>query len=125
MEIKVSKEIREYKERVFFGLSTRQFICAAGSVGMAAGVYFLLKDSLNQEAISWLCLASAAPVAIAGFFRYNGMTLEKFAVAWFKSQFLRAGRRCYRAVNYCDSPLHTKERHNRKECKHVKEKASR
>ncbi len=28
MEIKINKEIRDYKENIFFGLSLRQFICS-------------------------------------------------------------------------------------------------
>lgn len=124
MEIKVSKEIREYKERVFFGLSTRQFICAAGAVGVTAGVYFLLNQHLGQEVTSWLCMASAAPVAAAGFFRYNGMTLEKFALAWAKSQVLRAGRRLYSAVNYYDTRP-GKARHERSAANVTCKKASR
>ena len=34
MEIKVNKEIRDYKETIFFGLSMRQFACAAVAVGL-------------------------------------------------------------------------------------------
>ena len=28
MEIKIPKEVRRHKETIFFGLSTRQFLCA-------------------------------------------------------------------------------------------------
>ena len=33
MEVKVPKEIRNYQESIFFGLSTRQFICSLLAVG--------------------------------------------------------------------------------------------
>ena len=29
MEIKIPKEVRQHKETIFFGLSARQFFCAA------------------------------------------------------------------------------------------------
>ena len=32
MEIKIPKEVRQHKETIFFGLSARQFFCAAVAV---------------------------------------------------------------------------------------------
>ena len=40
MEIKINKEIRAYRETLFFGLSVRQFICSVLAVGAAVGLYF-------------------------------------------------------------------------------------
>jgi len=37
---------------------------------------------------------------VAGFFQYNGMTLEKFLWAWFTSSFLMAGPRVWKSENY-------------------------
>lgn len=48
MEIKINKEIRTYKETIFFGLSLRQFICAVLSVGTAVGLYFCLHGVLGR-----------------------------------------------------------------------------
>lgn len=77
-EIKIPKEIRQYKESIFFGLSARQFFCAIFAVGIAAGAYLLLGDVIGKETASWLCIVLAAPAAMAGFFTYNGMTFEQF-----------------------------------------------
>mgnify|MGYP002508667617 FL=1 len=52
MEIKIPKEVRQHKETIFFGLSVRQFICAVLAVGMAVGVYFLLKTITGPETAS-------------------------------------------------------------------------
>ena len=38
MEIKINKEIRNYKETLFFGLSLRQFICSVLAVGVAVAL---------------------------------------------------------------------------------------
>ena len=35
MEIKINKEIRAYRETLFFGLSVRQFVCSVLAVGAA------------------------------------------------------------------------------------------
>lgn len=74
MEIKINKEICGYNEALFFGLSTRQFLCSVLAVGAAAGIYFGLKGVIGRETASWLCMVAAAPIAAMGFFRYNGLT---------------------------------------------------
>ena len=105
MEIKINKEIRNYKETLFFGLSARQFACSVLAVGVAVGLYFALRNVLDRETVSWLCIVGAAPIAVAGFFKYNGMTLEKFVWAWFKSELLMAGNRVWKSENYYLSAL--------------------
>ena len=100
MEIKINKEIRSYKETIFFGLSLRQFVCSVLAVGVAVALYFSLKDVLERETISWLCIVGAAPVAAAGFFHYNGMTLERFLWAFIKSEFMLPGKRVWHSENY-------------------------
>lgn len=99
MEIKVNKEINSYHESLFFGLNIRQFFCSAAAVGVAVGLYFLLKP-LGQETVSWLCIVGAAPIAVAGFFSYNGLKLEQFIWAWIKSEFLLSGVRVFKATNF-------------------------
>ena len=89
MEIKINKEIRTYKETIFFGLSLRQFICSVLAVGMAVFIYFAFHDVLGRETVSWVCIVSAAPIAVAGFFQYNGLTV-----------FLMSGRRVWKSENY-------------------------
>jgi len=88
LEIKINKEIREYTESVFFGLSFRQFIFSILACGVAIGLYFLLNPYLGTETVSWVCVLGAAPFASFGFVNYNGMPLEKLIWAWFKSEFL-------------------------------------
>lgn len=99
MEIKINKEVRQHQETLFFGLSARQFFCSALAIGTAAGVYFLTRNVLGQETASWLCIVAAAPVAVAGFFRYNGLTFEQFIWAFVKSQILCAGPRVFKSEN--------------------------
>lgn len=99
MEIKIPKEVRAHKETIFFGFTLRQFLCAVMAVGIAVVVYLGLGQFIGKETASWLCILCAAPVAMAGFFTYNGMTFERFAWAFIKSQFLCAGPRVFRAEN--------------------------
>lgn len=88
MEVKINKEIRNYTESMFFGLSLRQFIFSLLAIGVAVGLYFLLRPHFGTETLSWMCILGAAPFAAMGFVRYNGMNAEQFVWAWFKSEFM-------------------------------------
>ena len=43
MEVKINREIRNYTESMFFGLSLRQLIFSALALAVAVGLYFLMK----------------------------------------------------------------------------------
>ena len=88
MEVKINKEIRNYTESMFFGLSMRQFIFSVLACGVAVGLYFLLRPQFGTETLSWMCILGASPFAMMGFIKYNGMTAEQFVWAWIKSEFL-------------------------------------
>ena len=99
MEIKIPKEIRDYTEAVFFGLSLRQFIFSVLAIGVAVGIYFGLREYLGTETVSWMCVLGAAPFAALGFLKYHGMTAEKFIAAWIKSEFLMPKKLVFKAEN--------------------------
>lgn len=99
MEIKIPKEIREYRESIFFGLNARQFVCAVLALGVAAGVYFLLQPYVGTEEVGWMCILAAAPFAACGFFRYHSMTAEQFLWAWIKSELLYPKKLVFRSDN--------------------------
>ena len=88
MEVRINREIREYTESVFFGLSLRQFFFSALACAVAVGTYFLLRPVLGLEAVSWICILAAFPFAMIGFVKYNGMSAEKFLWVWFRSEIL-------------------------------------
>lgn len=109
IEIKIPKEVRRHRESIFFGLSARQFFCAALAVGLAVAVYLGVSSTVGKETASWLCILAAAPVAVAGFFSYNGMTLEQFLWAFVKSELLCAGARPFVSENFHYKLLNRKE----------------
>ena len=99
MEIKINKEIRDYQESVFMGLSLRQFLFSALAAGVALGIYFGLRNVLGQETVSWLCVAGAFPFAVLGFVKYHGMPAEQFIKAYVESEFLLPRRLVSRPGN--------------------------
>ncbi len=88
MEVKINREIRNYTESVFFGLSLRQFIFSLCACGMAVLLYFISSNYFNKEIVSWICIFGALPFAGLGFFKYNGMPLEEFVMAFIVSEIL-------------------------------------
>ena len=88
MEVKINKEIRNYTESMFFGLSLRQFIFSVLACGVAVGLHFLLRPRFGTETLSWVCILGAFPFVAMGFIKYNGMTAEQFVWAWIKSEFV-------------------------------------
>ena len=124
MEVRINREIREYTESMFFGLSMRQFFFSVAACLIAVAVYFLLRPVLGMEVTSWVCILAAFPFALMGFVKYNGMTAEKFIWAWIKSEFLIPKRLTFYNTNvyYHLLGLDEKEKKLKKEAKkrHVK-----
>lgn len=82
MEVKINREIRNYSESIFFGLSLRQFVFSILAVGVAIVLYFVLKPYVGTETVSWMCILGAFPFAAMGFITYHGMTAEQFLWAY-------------------------------------------
>lgn len=92
MEVKINREIRNYTESMFFGLSLRQLIFSALAVAVAVGLYFLMKPYAGTETVSWVCVLGAAPFAALGF---------SPTTAWRRSNSSGRGcaRRCWNPEN--------------------------
>ena len=99
MEVKINREIRNYTESMFFGLSMRQFFFSVLACGAAISLYFFAKQYLSDEAVSWICILGALPFVFLGFFRYNGMTAEQFLWAFIKSELLTPKILVFRSEN--------------------------
>lgn len=99
MEVKINREIRNYTESMFFGLSMRQFVFSVLAVVVAVGLYFLLKPHFGTETVSWMCILGAAPFAALGFITYHGMTAEQFLWAWLRSELLEPKELRFEASN--------------------------
>lgn len=99
MEVKMNKEIRDYQESMFWGLSFRQCLFSVLAILAALGIYFLTRKYAGEQVTGWLCVLGAAPFAACGFFRYHGMTAEQFAWAVIKSELLYPKRLVFKSEN--------------------------
>ena len=100
LEVKINKEIRDYTESVYFGLSLRQFIFSILACGMAVVLYFIFRPYFGIETLSWLCILGAAPFAAIGFIKYNGMNAEEFVLAYIRSEWLTPKELTFKPENY-------------------------
>ena len=129
MEVRINREIRDYTESMFFGLSLRQFFFSVLACGVAVGIYLGLNPILGTETTSWLCIVAAFPFAVLGFLKYNGMTAEKFIAAWIKSTFmipkiLTFGNTNYYYVLFADETPEAARKHrfHRRGARHKRKK---
>jgi hypothetical protein len=99
VEVRINKEIRDYTESLFFGLSLRQCIFSVLALGVAVGIFFSLRERLGIETLSWLCVLGAAPLGAMGFIGYHGMTAEQAAWAWVRSELLMPKRLIFTGEN--------------------------
>ena len=126
MEIKINREIRDYHESMFMGLSLRQTIFSVLAILVAVGLYFWLNPILGTETVSWVCVLGAAPFAVIGFVSYHGMPAEKFLWVWFRSEVLEPKQLCFRPNNlYYELMKDTIAKHEKEaKVKHESDQAS-
>ncbi len=118
LEVKINREIRNYTESMFFGLSMRQFFFSVAAMGVAVLLYFLLKPHFGTETVSWMCILGAAPFAAMGFVTYNGMTAEQFLWAWLRSEMLEPKQIKFEPVNlYYEALKDTIDEHEKEALK--------
>lgn len=125
MEVKINREIREYTESMFFGLTLRQFIFTVLAAAASIISYFLLRPVIGIEAVSWVCMLTAVPFAVLGFVRYNGMPAEKFIWAWIKSEILMPKHLCFGNSNLYMELLSGAERDKQRQKKKSKRRKRR
>lgn len=118
MEVKICKEIREYTEGIFFGLSMRQCFFSVIACSIAVTIYFLCIDTLGMEMTSWLCMIGAAPFAALGFIKYQGMNAEQIVITAARSVRLKHRQLVFQPVNiYYECVKECMEDHRKKELK--------
>ena len=125
MEVKINREIREYTESMFFGLTLRQFIFTVLAAAASIISYVLLRPVIGIEAVSWVCMLTAVPFAVLGFVRYNGMPAEKFIWAWIKSEVLMPKHLCFGNSNLYMELLSGAERDKQRQKKKRKRRKRR
>ena len=74
MVIEVNKDIDRYKESVVLGLTARQLIYSIVSVVIGGGIVLLVYPYVGLTVSAYIAIPVVAPIALTGFYSYNGMT---------------------------------------------------
>lgn len=74
MEIELSEDLQHYKESIAMGLNVKQLIYSVLSIGAGAGTVLLLYDKIGITASCYVATPIVAPLALTGFYNYNGLT---------------------------------------------------
>lgn len=86
LEVKVNKDIRDYRQDIFFGMNMRQISFTAVAVAVGVGVYFGFRDLFPDNVVFFICAVFAAPFILGGFWEYNKMPLEEVILVWWRSK---------------------------------------
>ena len=86
IEVRIPKEIKEYKEKVIFGMSIRQLVCFSSAVVLSIGAYLLCTKvfNLTMDEASYAIILISIPIMALGFIKINGFTFEKFAALYIR-----------------------------------------
>ncbi|BAL01891.1 hypothetical protein OBV_p-00360 (plasmid) [Oscillibacter valericigenes Sjm18-20] len=97
--VRIPEEIRKYKERIMFGLTARQLVSTLLALLICVPLYYYGIKYIPVDVLSWLVIFVAVPLVAIGFFKFNGMPMEKFIVAFFKYELFFPTKRKFKVDN--------------------------
>lgn len=78
MVIEINKDIDRYKETVIMGLTARQLIFSVLSVAVGGGIILFFYPLIGMTPSVYLAIPTVAPVALGGFYSFNGMNFYEY-----------------------------------------------
>ncbi|WP_429960180.1 PrgI family protein [Enterococcus sp. AZ012] len=85
VEVRVPKDIKEYKEKIIAGMSMKQLF----SVGIAIGVnsfisiLFIKLLGYSMDTVSWIMIICSIPIVAFGWFKKDGLNFKQFIYYFF------------------------------------------
>ena len=112
--LEINKEILMEKDTLFMGLTVRETVFAALGVSVTAGGSMLVQSTaLGMQGGSWIAILAGMPLFALGFWKKNGMPLEKYLGAVMRSKFSAPQKRPVRYPNiHYDLLIKEKEEEN-------------
>ena len=93
----VPRDFTRVKEKVIFNLTKRQIICFGGAALIGVPSYFFIKNLAGATAASMVMVLLMIPLFLFAMYEKNGQTLEVIIRNYFKTTYMRAKIRPYRA----------------------------
>lgn len=98
--VRIPKEIRQYKEKLAFGLTARQMIATIVAVVVCVPTYLYGRKIMGDDAASWIVITVALPCAGIGFVKKNGMPFEKYIWTVLKQQLIYPQKTNFKTDNF-------------------------
>lgn len=77
IEIPVNREIRNYKEVIFYGFTMKQVIFGILGLGLGAFVFLALPKDMSMSLRVPIGLVAGCPLLALGFLTFNNMTMAE------------------------------------------------
>mgnify|MGYP002510067145 CR=1 FL=1 len=87
MIIEINKDIEKYQESVAMGLSAKQLVYSILALGSGCAIVFLLYEKIGLTFSCYVAVPIVAPIALCGFYSYNGMGFREVFTRYMKSIF--------------------------------------
>lgn len=99
--VRIPKDTREYKERMWLGLTFRQLAFGTAAMLLVVPPYMLNRTYhfMNQDILSFVLVILAAPLGACGFIKINGMPFEKFLKNAFFKVLRSPNKRLFKVKN--------------------------
>src|SRR5450756_2720859 len=78
IEVRIPKEITEYREKILFGLSIRQLLSFAVALTVGVTTYLIVAKFWGDDVAGYLVIFEVMPIFAVGFIRKNGFTFEAY-----------------------------------------------
>ena len=123
IEIRVPKEILQYKEKLFFDLTLRQLLSILVAVVLGVPTYIVTNKYISGDLSGWFVILVAAVPILYGFWTYNGMPFEKLVEAVVTTMFIYPDKRVYETTNIYEYILFELKREDEENAKEARIRA--
>lgn len=99
VEMRITKEIGNYKPRVVGQLTFRQLVCVGLAAPACYFIYKYLSPHITRDLAGFFCILPAAVAGLFGWCHPYGMNTESFIRSVFINIFLAPSHRKYKTKN--------------------------
>lgn len=87
LEVQLNRDIREYKDKLWWGLTGRQILFALLGL-FAGGGLCLLTFPFGTAVAATCCMVGMLPFLALGFFKWHGQPIEVFIKVWIRGNIM-------------------------------------
>jgi hypothetical protein len=100
--VDIPKDLDGIRSKVMLGLTKKQLIGFGVAAAVGIPVFLTTRVAVGNDFGLILMIASMALPLLYAIYEPKGMTVEQYAAAWLRFQFIQAGPRPYQNVNLYD-----------------------